>query len=60
MIGTILGNLDGITLWIYVGTDLGYLDGSYDGSNDGKLEVLFFEYSLGYTGGEMLVPILVM
>ena len=40
MIGTILGNLDEITLRIDVGTKLGYLNGSFDGSNDGKLEVL--------------------
>ena len=30
VLGTILVNLDGITLGIYVGTDMGYLDVSFD------------------------------
>ena len=37
---TILGNVDGIILGIDAGTELGYLDGPFDGSNDEKLEVL--------------------
>ena len=43
MIGTILGNLDGITLGLDIGTYLGFLDGSFGGSNDGNLEVFFLE-----------------
>ena len=31
--GTILGNVDIITLGIDIGTELGFLDGSFDGSN---------------------------
>ena len=30
VLGTILGNADGITLRLDVGTELGYLDGSFD------------------------------
>ena len=37
---TILGNVDKITLGLDVGPDLGYLDRSFDCSNDGKLEGL--------------------
>ena len=40
VIGAILVNVDGITLGIGVGIDLGSLYGSFDRSNDGKLEVL--------------------
>ena len=39
VIDTILVNVYGITLWIDVGTDLSYLDGSFYVSNDGKLDV---------------------
>ena len=35
---TILGDVDGITLGIDVGTELYSLDGSFDYSNYGKLE----------------------
>ena len=45
---TIIGNLDLIKLWLDVGTELGYLYESLDGSNDGKLEGLFLGGSLGY------------
>ena len=41
VIGTILINLGGITLGVDVGTYLGSLDESFDGSNGGKLERLF-------------------
>ena len=41
MIGTILVNVDGITLGIDVGTELGSLYGYFDVFNDGKLEELF-------------------
>ena len=47
--GTILGNIDGITLDIDVRTELGILIGSYDGSNDGKIEGSLIRNSLGYT-----------
>ena len=53
MIGTILVNLDGVTLWIDVGTYMGSLNGSFDGSNDGMLEGLLIGYSLGYTDGKV-------
>ena len=36
MIGTILGNVYGITLVIDGGTEMGFLDGSFDVSNYGK------------------------
>ena len=41
MFGNTLGNVDGITLGVYVVTELGSLDGSLNGSNYGKLEGLF-------------------
>ena len=37
-----------------IGKQLGYLDGSFDGSNDGKLEILLIGYSLGYNDGKVL------
>ena len=37
LIGTIIKNVDGITLGIDVGTDLVSLDGPFDVSNYGKL-----------------------
>ena len=37
---TILGNVSGITLRIDAETVLGYLYGSFDGYNHGKLELL--------------------
>ena len=40
-IGTILVNVDGITLGIGVGTDLGSLYGSFDGYKDGRIDGLF-------------------
>ena len=55
MIGTILGNVDVITLGIDVVTDLGSLDVSSDGSNDVKLEGLLPGYSLVYTDGKVIV-----
>ena len=38
VLGTIPGNLYGITLGIYIGTELVSLDVSFDGINCGKLE----------------------
>ena len=54
LIGTILVYVDVITLGIDVGTELGYLDGSCNDSNDGNLEGLLVGYSLGYTDGKVL------
>ena len=39
---TLIENVDGIKLGVDVETDLGSLDGSFDGSNVGKIEGLFF------------------
>ena len=49
VIGTILGNVDGITLGIDVRTEMDYLDGSFDGSSGSKLEGLFLEFSMEST-----------
>ena len=49
---TILGNVDRITLDIDVGTELGSLDGSFDSSDGGNLEVFLLVGSLGYTDGK--------
>ena len=75
MLVNILGNLDRISLGVYIGTELGSLDESFDGYNDGNLKGLLFGDSLGstygkvlgsdegiklgYTDGEVLVTILV-
>ena len=53
-IGTILVNVDIITLGIDVGTELGSLYRSFDGSNYGNLEVLLLGISLGSTDGKVL------
>ena len=45
-------NVDVITLSIDVRTYLGSLDGSFDGSNYGKLQVLLHGDSLGYNDGK--------
>ena len=54
MLGTILVNVDVITLGIGVGTDIGSLDGSFYGYNDGKLEVLFIGDFLASNDGKVL------
>ena len=54
VLGTLLENVDGITLRLDVGTELGYLDGPFDGSNDGKLEGLLIGESLGSTDGKVI------
>ena len=54
LVGTILVNVNGITLGLDVVTELGSLDGSFDSSNDVNLEVLLLVYSLGSTDGEVL------
>ena len=37
LFGTILLNIDRITLGVDIGNELGFLDGSFGGSNEGKL-----------------------
>ena len=51
VIGTILGNLDGITHGIDVGTYMGSLEGFFYYSNYGKIEGLFLWGSLVYNDG---------
>ena len=46
MLSNNLGNVDGIALGIDIETELEYLDGSFDDSNDGKLEVFLLGVSL--------------
>ena len=48
---TILSNVAGITLAIDVGTELGYLYGSFDCSIKRNIESLVLGNSLGYTDG---------
>ena len=55
MIGTILGNVDVITLRLHVGTEMGSLDGSIGGSNYVNIEVLFLGYSMVYIDSKVLV-----
>ena len=50
----LLGNVDEKTLWLVVGKELGSLYGSFDVSNNGKLEVLFIGEYLEYTDGKSL------
>ena len=45
VIGALLRDIYGITLELDFGTDMGSLDGSFNGSNDDKLEVLFCRYT---------------
>ena len=52
--GTKIGNVDIITLGIDIVTELGYLDGSFGGSNDLNIGVLFLGDSLGYIDGNVL------
>ena len=54
VVGTILLNLDGITLGIDVVTDMGSLDVSFDGYNYGNLEGLYLGDSLVCTYGKVL------
>ena len=53
MLGTILRNIDGITLELYVGTELRSLLGFLDDSNYDKLEGLLLGDSLEYTDGKV-------
>ena len=54
MIGTVLGNVYGVTLRIDVGTKLGSLYGYFDGSDDSKFKLLLIGYSLGSTDFKVL------
>ena len=54
LVGTILINLYGSTLGIYVGTDLGSLDEPFDYSNYCNIGGLLRGNSLGYTGGYVI------
>ena len=54
MLVTILGNVDGIKLRLDIGTELGFLDESYDGYNEGNLEGLLLGDSLVSTNGKVL------
>ena len=58
VLGTILVNIDGITFGFDVGTELGSVDGSFDGFNDDKLEGLFLGDSLVSTDGKVIDTIL--
>ena len=53
MIGNILRILDLITLAIDVGTDLGYLDVSFDGYNVSKIAGLLIGVSQGSADGKI-------
>ena len=46
MLCAILYNVDGITLGIDVGTEMGFLDESFDDSNDGNIMSLLIGDSL--------------
>ena len=54
VIGTILEDSDGIVLGIAVGTELGYLDGSFGDSTDDNLEGLLLVGSLVSTDDKVL------
>ena len=54
VIGTILEDSDGIVLGIDVGTELGYLYGSFGDSTDGNLEGLLLVGSLVSTDDKVL------
>ena len=56
--GTILGDVDGITLGFDISKLLDSVDGSFGGSNDGKIVLLFSVDSLGYTYGKAIGTIL--
>ena len=54
MIGAIPVNVDEITLGLDIGTVVISLDGSFDSSNNGKLEGLFLGDSMGFTDGKVI------
>ena len=47
MLGTVLGNADGITLGIDIEIELDSLDGYLDGSNDDLIKVFSCSHSRG-------------
>ena len=51
---TILVNVDGTTLGLDVGTEMGSLDGSFNDSNDDNIGSLLIGESLGYNEGMVL------
>ena len=51
---TLLGNVYGMTLGIYVGTWMESLDGSFHGINGDKLNALLLKESLDYTDGKVI------
>ena len=53
VLGYIIGKVDGIKLRLDCVIELGSLDGSLDGSNYGKLEILLLGSSLGSTDGKV-------
>ena len=55
MLGTILGNVDGITPGFDSGTYMAPLDQSFDGSNDDNIEGLLLGGSLSSTDGKVIV-----
>ena len=54
VLGTILVNVDIMSLGIDVGTEMVSLDGSFDASKDGKLERLLIVDSMEYTYDKMI------
>ena len=53
LLGAILEHINGITLGLDVGTNMGYLDGSNDCTNYGTLEGLLLGDSPVYTDGNV-------
>ena len=51
---SLIGHLE-VFLLVILRTYLGSLDGSFDSYDDGNLEGLLFEFSLGYYDGKLLV-----
>ena len=54
VIANIIVNVDGITLVLDVGTELSSLDGYFDGSNNGRPEVVLLGDSPVSTDGKVL------
>ena len=54
MLVTILGNVDGITLRLDIGTNMGFLDGSFDGSKERKLEGFLIGDSMRSNDGKVI------
>ena len=54
LLGTIFGDVDGITHGLDVGTELCPSDGSFEGSNDGKFEIIIILGIFRYTDSKVL------